>query len=101
MKTFIFIFILVVGFFFYLFSDSDGIHEKKLTEPIAYNLEDLEQNSSEPTLEVKKEAVPFNEIPVAIPEDQTFDTIKNILKEASGREYAPDITLNTRINSYL
>ncbi len=101
MKTFIFIFILVVGFFFYLFSDSDGIPEKKLTEPIAYNLEDLEQNSSEPILEVKKEAVPFNEIPVAIPEDQTFDTIKNILKEASGREYAPDITLNTRINSYL
>ncbi len=101
MKTFIFIFILVVGFFFYLFSDSDGTPEKQLTEPIAYNLEDLEQNSSEPILEVKKEAVPFNEIPVAIPEDQTFDTIKNILKEASGREYAPDITLNTRINSYL
>jgi hypothetical protein len=102
MKTFIFIFILVVGFFFYLFTNSDNAKTNASSKSITYNLEEIEQTSNIKTEQEVKESTSLSkEEPIAIPEDQTFDTIKNILKEASGREYGSEITLNTQINAYL
>ena len=104
MKTFIFIFILVIGFFFYLFTNTDSYQTINSNQSSQNSniLEDIEkQNNIEIEQEVSEYTSLSNEEPTAIPEDQTFDTIKNILKESSGRQYAPNITLNTRINSYL
>ncbi|HIP02861.1 MAG TPA: hypothetical protein EYG75_05040 [Campylobacterales bacterium] len=103
MKTFIFIFIVVLGFFFYLFTNSDKTMTQQTKERSSYALEDIETKKSIQIDQeiIKEETTIQNEAPIAIPEDQTFDTIKNILKEVSGKEYAPEITLNTRINSYL
>lgn len=98
MKTFIVIFILVIGFFYYLFFTTENSKTTEKVNTPAYTLETLEmQNNKESESFISH----MTELPVAIPEDQTFDMIKNILKEASGRTYAPNITLNTRINSYL
>jgi hypothetical protein len=65
-------------------------------------LEDIEKvEKIETEHEIKEYTTLSKEAPQSIPEDQTFDTIKNILKEASGRNYSSNITLNTRIDSYL
>ena len=98
MKTFIFIFIVVVGFFYYLFTNTNSY--ENYTN--ANSLEELEkQNNIETDQEISEYTSRSSEAPTEIPEDQTFDTIKNILKEASGRQYVTNITLNTRISSYL
>ncbi len=102
MKTFIFIFILVIGFFFFLFSNSNTSQMKHSTQTAVNTLEDIEQqNNTQIDKSLKEYTLHAIPKPTAIPEDQTFDTIKNILKKSSGREYAPEITLTTRINSYL
>ncbi len=99
MKTFIFIFIVVIGFFYYLFTSQSNYGTTLIN---SNTLEDIEKQTS---IEANQEIIEYTssseEAPTEIPEDQTFDTIKSILKEASGREYASNITLNTRINSYL
>ena len=98
MKTFIFIFILVVGFFYYLFT-GQGNYETTINGNTLENIE--KQTNIENNQEIIDYTSRSEEAPTEIPEDQTFDTIKSILKEASGRQYASNITLNTRINSYL
>lgn len=98
MKTFIFIFILVAGFFYYLFTNNNS-YESTTNSNL---LEDLErQNNIDTDQEISEYTSHSSEAPTEIPEDQTFDTIKNILKEASGHKYASNITLNSRITSYL
>jgi predicted RND superfamily exporter protein len=101
MKTFIVLFLLVIGFFGYLFFNSDK-SDKKTAQTIT-KLEDFEKIES-----VEKSSLNSNplssvsdEAPTSIPEDQTFETVKSILKKASNRKYSSDITLNSYINSYL
>ena len=99
MKTFILLFVLVGWFFYYLFFDKSINHTYETHEN---SLEEIEkQNNIETEHEVKEYANLSKEAPSAIPEDQTFDTIKNILKEVSGRIHTSNITLTTRVTSYL
>ncbi len=99
MKLFIFILILVGAFFYYLFF-SDSINHKFENNSTA--LEDFEKDYNLKTEnEIKEYTSLSNQIPDSIPEDQTFETIKNLLVKASGRTYSSNITLNTKIRSYL
>jgi hypothetical protein len=98
-KTFIFILILVIGFFFFLFS---GKSQNKEGEENITSLEMLEKKATiETEHEVQKYTSLEKEAPKEIPQEQTFDTIKNIIKEARGDSYTPHITLNTRVSSLL
>jgi len=100
MKTFIVLFLLVIGFFGFLFFNNGSIDGKK--DQNIVKLEDIENvQNIEKRGDIITEMPVAEEAPTAIPEDQTFETIKNILKEASNRKYTPDITLNTYISSYL
>ena len=96
MKTFIVALLLIGGFFYYLF-----VENASTTKLSPDTLEDIETEKQKEAREVQEYTTLSKEAPTAIPEDQTFDTIKKILKEVSGRTYTENITLTTRINSYL
>ncbi len=101
MKTFIFILILIIGFFFFLFSGESQNKEEKGEENIT-SLEMLEKKATIQTEhEVQEYTTLQKEAPKEIPQEQTFDTIKNIIKEARGDSHAPHITLNTKVSSLL
>ncbi len=98
MKTFIFILILVIGFFFFIFS---GESQNETKESIT-SLEMLEkQENIQTEHEIQEYTSHQKDAPKEIPQEQTFDTIKNIIKEAKQGNYMPTITLNTRIDSIL
>jgi regulatory protein YycI of two-component signal transduction system YycFG len=98
MKTFIFLLLIISYFFYYLFFEKSSTY----TNYNQNSLEDIEkQNNIDTDHEVKEYANLSKEAPSAIPEEQTFDTIKNILKEVSGRIHTSNITLNTRVTTYL
>lgn len=100
MKTFIVLFLLVLGFFSFLFLNSST--ETSKTDKQIVKLEDIEKmDSSQNKKQIIEESTLPNEAPTAIPEDQTFETIKNILKNVTNRKYTSNITLNTDVNSYL
>jgi len=102
MKTFIFLFIIVMGFFSFIFFYNDYKTEQEESEAMSSSLEELEKTQN---LEIQKEVEEYaslsKEEPTEIPEEQVFDTIKNILSDASDRTYTQNITLSTRIDSYL
>ena len=98
MKTFIFILILVIGFLFFLFS---GENQEKPDKSIT-SLEMLEKEENIQTEhEIQEYTSRQKDAPKEIPQEQTFDTIKNIIKDAKKSTYMPSITLNTRIDSIL
>lgn len=98
MKTFIFILILVIGFLFFLFS---GESQEKPDESIT-SLEMLEkQENIQTEHEIQEYTSHQKDAPKEIPQEQTFDTIKNIIKDAKKGTYMPSISLNTRIDSIL
>jgi hypothetical protein len=99
MKIFILLLILVIAFFYYLFFSDTVNHTSSKSGTSLENIE--KEYNQKIDNEVKEYTSLSTQIPTAIPEEQTFDTVKSILKESSGRQYAPNITLNTRINSYL
>ncbi len=100
MKTFIFLLILVIGFFFFLFSGESQNREK-----VDDNITSLEMLENRENIlsqhEVQEYTSLVKDAPKEIPQEQAFDTIKNIIKEAKKGTYMPNITLNTRIDSIL
>ena len=100
MKTFIFFLILIIGFFFYLFSTDNSNSDTNQT--LSNTLEEIEEkNNIQTQQEIQEYTSLLKEEPKAIPEEQTFDTIQNIIKEARGSSYTQNITLNSRISSLL
>jgi len=97
MKTFIVLFLLVIGFFSFLFFNDNSTKSKNEKEIV--KLEDIEKIENKNI--ITNDTPISDEAPIAIPEDQTFETIKTILKKAANRKYSSDITLNTNINTYL
>ncbi len=102
MKTFIFLFIIVMGFFSFIFFYNDYKVEQEESEAILKSLEEIEKAENLETLkEVTEYTSLVNEEPTEIPQEQVFDTIKNILTDASDRIYTQNITLSTKIDSFL
>ncbi len=103
MKTFIFFLVLIIGFFFYLFSTKNTEPQPdKITSNTLEELEELEEQSDIITRqEISSYTTLSKDIPRAIPEEQIFDTIKNLLLKASKIQYPKAITLSTKIDSFL
>jgi ABC-type transport system involved in multi-copper enzyme maturation permease subunit len=101
MKTFIVLFLLIIGFFSFLFFNNppNGKTKKQIVK--LEDIEKIENNNNDNSKEIITDTSLSDEAPTAIPEDQTFETIKNILKKATNQKYTSNITLNTDINSYL
>ncbi len=99
MKTFIFILILIIGFFFFLFS---GDNQNNKVQENTTSLEALEkENINKTEHEIQEYTSLEKNAPKEIPQEQTFDTIVNIIKQARGDSYTSNITLNTRVSSLL
>ncbi len=100
MKTFIFFLVLIIGFFFYLFSTKNT--EPQPDKITSSTLEELEEQSDIITRqEISSYTTLSKDVPKAIPEEQVFDTVKNLLLKASKIQYPKAITLNTKIDSFL
>ncbi len=101
MKTFLFFLILIIGFFFYLFSTESSKPEIKQLS--SNTLEEIEKQSD---IQIRQEVSSYTKLsdqipPSAIPEEQVFDTIKNLLIKTSKTNYPKAITLSTKIDSLL
>lgn len=103
MKTFFTLLVLIGGFFIFLFSPDAKAPSKQMPSVTqTSSLEEIEKEENSDTQEeIQAYTALSNEAPTAIHESQTFDTIKNILVNASNKSYKPTITLNTRINTFL
>ncbi len=102
MKTFIFLSIIVITLFSYiLFYDS---YKREINKDPSYSLS-LEEIESDQKRDIANEVEEYTHLlkdePKEIPQEQVFDTIKNIIAKASKRSYTDHITLNTRVDSLL